>query len=274
MFFTAGITAKVGGAVARGLPGAGREVRALVGDGARATEWSDRGVELHEGDLTDVDFLAVALEGVEVAFLMQPTPFGASPGFPEARALNASIMEALRRARPPRLVVLSSVGSEQSSGLGNITRTHMLEEDLAHVTVPIALVRAGGFMENTLASLGRAAEAGVFDSFCQPVDRAVPMIAAQDIGAEVARLVTGAPWEGRRIVELGSPATANDIAAAMGEALGVMGPPPDHAANWAEMQDGYNSGWIASGRPGTKAVAGTTTPAQVFAQAHPGHGRG
>ena len=31
--------------------------------------------------------------------------------------------------------------------------------------------------------------------------------------------------------------------------------------------DGFNSGWIAFGVPGTEPVAGTTTAAQVFAQA-------
>lgn len=285
MFFVAGITGKVGGATARKLLEGGREVRALVRDRAKAAEWSDKGVELCEGDLTDASALADALQGVEGAFLMQPTPMGVSPGFPEATALNASIKEALRRSPPPRLVVLSSVGSEQASGLGNITQTHLLEEALADVEFPIAFVRAGALIENYLASLGRAADTGVFDSFLQPVDRAFPMVATQDVGAEVARLLTATPWKGRRVIELGSPVTPNDIAAAMGEALGrevvarpiarehwdsalgAMGLPPDKAGNWAEMQDGFNSGWIDFGVPGTEPVAGTATPAQVFAQA-------
>lgn len=191
---------------------------------------------------------------------MQPTPMGVSPGFPEATALNAAIVEALRRAPPPRLVVLSSVGSEQSSALGNITQTHLLEEALADVAVPVAFVRAGALIENYLASLRRAADTGVFDSFLQPVDRAFPMVATRDVGAEVACLLTASPWEGRRVIEMGRSMSPNDIAAAMGEALGrevvarsiprerwdatigAMGLPPDKAGNWAEMEDGFNSG--------------------------------
>ena len=167
----------MGGAAARRLLDEGCEVRALVRDRAKAAAWSRRGVELREGDLTDAIALADALRDVEGAFLMQPTPLGVSPGFPEATALDASMTEALRRSPPPRLVVLSSVGPEQASGLGNITQTHLLEQALADVAFPIAIVRAGALLENYLASLGRAAETGVFDSFLQPVDRAFPRVA-------------------------------------------------------------------------------------------------
>ena len=209
---------------------------------------------------------------------MQPTPLGVSPGFPEATTLNAGIKEALRRSPPPRLVVLSAVGSEQASGRGNITQFHMLEETLSDVGFPIAFVRAGALIENFLASLGKAAESGVFDSSLQPVDRAFPMAAIQDMGAEVAHLLTAAPWEGRRAVELGSRVTPYDIATAMSEALGrevvvrpiarehwnavlgAMNLTSDQAGNWAEMQDGFNSGWIDFDVPGAESVAGITKP--------------
>ena len=92
---------------------------------------------------------------------MQPTPFGVTPNFPEARAINASIIKALRQAPPPRLVVLSSVGSEQPSGLGNITQTHLLEEDLRDLTFPVAIVRAGAFLENNLGALSQGRGTGV-----------------------------------------------------------------------------------------------------------------
>ncbi|CAA9555075.1 MAG: hypothetical protein AVDCRST_MAG86-143 [uncultured Truepera sp.] len=283
MFFVSGITGKVGGAAAQRLLDEGYTLRALVRDSQKAAAWSRQGVEVRQGDLTDADAVAAALEGVEGAFVMQPTPVAVSPDFPEAKALNASLLEALRRS-PPRLVVLSSVGSEQSSGLGNITQTHLLEEALGDLPFPIAFVRAGAFLENNLHALERAAATGWFDSFLQPADRPFPMIATTDIGHEVARLLI-AGWSGKKIVELGSPVSPNDLARAMGETLGRevkarpipreawtatltgMGLPGDKIGNWAEMQDGFNSGWIDFGVPGTQPVAGTLTPAEVFAQA-------
>lgn len=285
MFFVSGITGKVGGAAARKLLENGFKIRTVVRDPQKAAEWSKQGVEVRQGDLTDAAAVAQALDGVEGAFLMQPTPFGVSPEFPEAKALNASFVEALRRTPPPRLVVLSSVGSEQTSGLGNITQTHLLEEELQNVSFPIAFVRAGGFIENNVPAIERAASTGWFESFLQPTDREFPMVATADIGAEIARLLMGDSWSGRKIVELGSRYTPNDLAQAMSETLGqpvkaraiprehwtatleAMGMPPEKIGNWEAMQDGFNSGWIDFGRPDTEPVAGTTTPAEVFAGA-------
>ena len=284
MFFIAGITGRVGGEAARRLLEQGRSVRALVRDPAKAADWSDRGVDVREGDLTDAEALTAALEDVDGAFVMQPTPALVEPGFALARSITSGICEALGRTQPPRLVVLSSVGSEQPSGLGNITQTHLLEKALASLTFPIAIVRAGAFIENNLGALDRVAATGRFDSFLQPIDRTFPMVATADIGKEVAALLTNG-WTGRWVIELGSRLSPADLARGMAEALGrpveahaiprerwpdtlgAMGFPEGKTGLWEEMQDSFNTGWIDFGVPGTVAIVGETTPAQVFAHA-------
>jgi len=281
MYFVAGITGQVGGAVARVLLAHGKQVRALVRDPQKATQWAVQGVELRQGDLADPAAVEGALQGVEAAFLMQPTPFGVTPDFTGAKAINASLSAALSRVAVPRVVVLSSIGSEKRSGLGNITQTHLLEQSLASINSPLAIVRAGAFLENSVASIERAASTGIFDSFLQPTNRAVPMISAEDIGREAARLLLEG-WQGRPIIELGSLVSPDDLAAALSQALGKpvaaraiprehwtaalqsMGLPPDMAGPWAEMQDGFNSGWISFGQPGTTPVAATLRPIDVF----------
>lgn len=284
MFFVAGISGQIGGAAARALLAAGKQVRSLVRDPGKNDAWANQGVELRLGDLTDADALAYALDGVEGAFLMQPTPIGVTRDFPEAHALTDAIVTALDRSSPPRAVVLSSVGSEQRHGLGNITQTHMLEQALDRFTFPLAIVRAGALLENNLQALGRARDTGTFASFLQPVDRPFPMAATADVGAEVARLLVEG-WNGRRVVEVGSYYTPTQIARAIGEAvgkpvearaiprnewngvLGQMGLTPEQAANWEEMQDGFNAGWINFGAAGAVSVAGSTSPATVYAEA-------
>ena len=47
--------------------------------------------------------------------------------------------------------------------------------------------------------------------------------------------------------------------------LRAMGLEDDKAAMWAEMQDGFNSGHIDFGVPGTEQVPSSTRPEEVFA---------
>ena len=285
MFFVAGITGQVGGAAARALLAMGKDVRTLVRDPDKATEWGQSGVELRIGDLGNTAALGAALEGVEAAFLLIPPIMPPSPDFAEAGAIIAALKQALNATPPHRLVCLSSVGSEQPHGLGFITQTHLMEQAFADLPFPIAFVRPGSFYENAAPALGRAAETGVFDSFMQPVDKPFPMAATVDIGTEVARLLIDG-WSGdRHIVELGSYVTPAEVAAAMAEvleapvtaravprdrwdvALDAMGLPAGAIGLSNEMNDGLNSGWIDWRGGDAERVEGTTPPAHVFAMA-------
>ena len=285
LYFVSGITGHVGGAAARTLLEQGHQLRSLSRDPSKAGEWTQKGVDVRQGEFTDAAAVASAMEGVDGAFLMLPPFMAPEPGFPEARAMIAGLVEALQTAPPPRLVVLSSIGSQQKHGLGMITSTHLMEEALGDPPFPTAFVRAGSFLENYAHSLPSAAETGIFHSFWVPTDRPYPMIASADIGAEVAKLLAG-EWAGRRIIELGTRRTPDELAAAMAEVLGrpveakavpreqwpavlaEMGFPPRGVLMYAEMVDGCNSGWIDFGEPGTESVAGTTTPAEVFVKAN------
>ena len=283
MFLITGITGKVGGAAARHLLNKGKQVRALVRDPAKAAAWSAKGVELVQGDWTDFVAMTQALSGVEGAYLMMPPIQTPSRDFREAKAVIASYKEALAKSPPPRLVVLSSMGSEKSSGLGLITATHLIEQALGDVPFPVAFVRAGSFFENYLFGL-QAAQGGTLPIFYAPTDRKLPMIATEDIGAEIARLLT-TEWTGKRIIELGSMVSADDLAVAIGQALGrdvkaqaiprqawagalqQMGMPAGSTWAFEEMVEGVNSGWIGLGVEGTERVEGTTSAKDVFAAA-------
>ena len=287
MFFVAGITGNVGGAAARRLLEQGHTVRSLVRNPAKAAKWSEQGVDVRQGDFNDASALAGALEGVEGAYLMLPPSLAPAPGFSEYKAMIASFREALHLAPPPRLVVLSSIGSEKTSGLGLITATHLLEEGLDGLPFPTAFIRAGSFLENYIGGMQGAAATGIFHSFWQPTDRPVPTIATADIGNLAANLLVEG-WSGKKIVELGSPVSPDDLARAMGEALGrpveaqavprerwtatfeSFGMPPGTSGAYEEMVDSFNSGWIHFGVPGTEPVEGTITPAQFFAQVKQG----
>ena len=280
MYLITGITGKVGGAAARHLLAAGKQVRALVRDEAKAAAWADKGVEIVKGEWEDADVLAQALEGVEGAYLMMPPSQTPSPDFRESKALIAGYRQALAKNAPPKVVALSSMGSQQSSGLGLITSTHLLEEGLRDLPFAKAFVRAGGFYENFLFGL-QVAQGGSLPTFYSPTDKELPMVATEDIGAEVAKLLTG-EWSGTRVVELGSMVSSDEVAAAIGKVIGRevkaqavpraawsgalegMGLPKGSTWGYEEMMDGVNSGWIGFGVEGTERVEGTTSAEQVY----------
>ena len=285
MFLVMGITGKVGGATARHLLAQGKQVRALVRDRAKAASWTDQGVELVDGDWNDADAIGRALEGVDGAFVMLPAVWTPSPDFREAKGVTANYVEALTKAPPPRVVALSSMGANRTSGLGMITSLSLLEQGLRGLTLPVAYVRAGAFFENFLYGL-QIAQGGALPVFYSPTNRKSAMVAANDIGAEIATLLTGPVWPGHRDIELGSMVSADEVAAQLGDvmqidvkaiavpraewpaALEQFGIPKGQTGPAEAMFEAVNAGWTDLKVDGAEHVAGTTSPRDVFSAAH------
>jgi uncharacterized protein YbjT (DUF2867 family) len=284
MFLVTGITGNVGGATARHLLAQGNKVRALVRDRQKAATWADQGVELVDGDWTDAAAIQRALDGVQGAFLMLPAVWAPSPDFKEARGVIANYVTALTQAAPPRVVALSSMGANRTSGLGMITALSLLEQGFHDLTSPVAFVRAGGFFENFLYGL-HVAQGGTLPVYYNPTNRKSTMVASNDIGAEVATLLTGPAWSGHRVIELGSMVSADEVAAQLGEvmkrdvkafavpragwpaAFEQFGIPKGQTGPAEAMFEAINAGWMDLGVEGTEQVAGTTSAREVFAVA-------
>jgi uncharacterized protein YbjT (DUF2867 family) len=284
MFLVTGITGNVGGATARHLLARGQTVRALVRDRQKAAIWADQGVELVDGDWNDAAAIQRALDGVQGAFLMLPAVWAPSPDFKEAKSVIANYVTALTQAAPPKVVALSSMGANRTSGLGMITALSLLEQGFRDLTSPIAFVRAGGFLENFLYGL-HVAHGGTLPVYYNPTNRKSTMVATNDIGAEVATLLAGPAWSGHRVIELGSMVSADEVAAQLGEvmqrdvkALAVpragwpaafeqFGIPKGQTGPAEAMFEAINAGWMDLGVKGTEQVAGTTSAREVFAGA-------
>jgi uncharacterized protein YbjT (DUF2867 family) len=284
MFLVMGITGNVGGATAEHLLARGKEVRALVRNREKASSWANRGVELVDGDWNDSAAIERALKGVEGAFVMLPAVWTPSPDYKEAKGVIANYVEALTKAAPPRVVALSSMGANRNSGLGMITALSLLEQGFRDLISPIVFVRAGGFFENFLYGL-HAAQGGTLPVYYNPTNRKSTMVATDDIGAEVAMLLTGTAWSEHRVVELGSMVSADEVAAQLGEvmqrdvkafavpragwaaAFQQFGIPKGQTGPAEAMFDSVNAGWMDLGVQGTEHVAGTTRARDVFAAA-------
>ena len=277
MYAIMGVTGQVGRAAANHLLNGGHAVRAIVREPSKAAEWIARGAETVVADWSDSMALTHAFAGAESVFVMLPANFAPAPGFPEVHQLLQSLTAALRRAQIPRVVALSSVGAQHPRGLGLITQLHWLEQALDALPLPCAHIRAAWFMENLQWDLASAAATGHYASHLQPLDRAIPMIATDDIGRVVAQTLREV-WNGRRVIELESRTRYRplDMAQALARACGrevqavaipreewltrfeSEGTPAERAMPRVEMLDGFNSGWIDFEHANAEHVRGST----------------
>ncbi|MDR5760955.1 NmrA family NAD(P)-binding protein [Caballeronia sp. LZ035] len=280
MYVITGITGQVGGALGHALLQQGKAVRAVVRDAQKGAAWAARGCEIALATMTDADALTRAFEGAEAVFLLPPSEFDPQPGFPEAREVIDTIVAAVARARPGRIVCLSTVGA-QATQTNLLTQRTLLEEALRQQPVPVTFLRPAWFMENCAWDVASARDEGIVRSFLQPADHAIPMVATDDIGQLAARLMQE-EWQGARVVELEGPARVRpvDIAAAFSDVLGkpvrVESVPRDtwealftsqgmrYPLPRIRMLDGFNEGWIDFEGHREDIVKGTTPLVDVL----------
>jgi len=282
MFVINGITGKVGGRVADILLEAGLPVRALVRSVDKGASWKARGCEIAlVPDAADAQSLAQAFAGATGVFLMNPPNYDSERDFPDIQRSAKASAEAIAKAKPDKIVFLSTIGAHVQE-FNLLNRSTLFEQMLANAAVPVAFLRPAWFMENAAWDLA-AARSGRIESYLQPLDRKIDMVSTKDIGRAAADLLRE-DWSGVRIVELSGPQkySPRDEAAAFAAALGrdvkVVEVP---RAEWEQrfrregmqhpearirMLDGFNEGWIDFQCEGTERRTGTVELAQVLSE--------
>jgi len=272
MFAITGITGKVGGGVARNLLAQGHKVRAVVRNAEKAQPWIAQGCEVAIASVEDTSALTAAFRGTEGVFLMTPPEYDPEPGFPQTRLAAAAIQHAIEAGRPGKVVFLSTVGAQvvEPNLLNN---SKITEEMLRTTSAPVTLLRAAWFMENAAWDV-EAARRGAIQSFLEPLDHPIPMVASADI-AQTATALLQERWEGVRVVELEGPRrySAGDLAAGFSAVLGIpvlanvvarntwetlfRAQGMKHPMPRMRMLDGFNQGWIDFERQGAEHRTGT-----------------
>jgi NAD(P)H dehydrogenase (quinone) len=220
MYAITGISGKVGGALASALLASGQRVRAVVRDADKGKVWAERGCEVALATMQDATSLAAAFEGADGVFILPPSEFDPSPGFPEALTVIDAVKRALETASPPKVVCLSTVGA-QASQPNLLTQRTLMEMVLGTLPMPITFLRPAWFLDNVAWDVAPARDSGLIQSFLQPLDRSIPMVATADVGRVACELIVDR-GAGRRIVELEGPSRVSprDIAKSFSRALG------------------------------------------------------
>jgi len=218
MFVIMGVTGRVGGAALEALKHRGIPLRAVARDPARA---QGLGVETVRGDASQTESLVAAFAGAQAAFVMLVPPHQAQDVVADSRVMAQSIADAVRTARVPHVVALSSIGAHLGEGNGIVQVLHDFEAALADAAPSLVFLRPGEFLENWAGMLPVAREAGVLPSGKAALDKRHEAVSALDVGRVAAELLLD-PREGTRIVDLAGPApcSAHDAAAVLSRLLG------------------------------------------------------
>jgi len=240
-------------------------VRVIGRNPASLAPLQQLGAQLAIGDAQDAAFLTRAFAAASAVYAMIPPDYGAADMRRSQALFGTAIAGALARSGVPRVVNLSSIGAELPAGTGPIVGLHEQEQRLdALPGLDLLHLRPGYFMENHLHAAAAVAALGVYPSLERP-DVAVPMVAAADIAAVVARELVEP--RARGVLHLHAPRrySFEQAAAILGSAIGrpalryvqaqpdqglaallQLGFSPDAAARMAEM-----ARWLSAGTPAT-----------------------
>jgi uncharacterized protein YbjT (DUF2867 family) len=225
MFAITGATGHTGNVAAKTLLARGHKVRVIGRSADRLKPLAEAGAEPFVADITDTKRLAEAFRGVEGIYAMvPPNPTGNDFRAFQERVSDA-IASAVTNSKVMFVVSLSSVGADKSSGTGPVVGLHNLEERLNRIPDTNVLhLRAGYFMENTLAQIGAIKAMGKAVGPLRP-DLKLPMIATRDIGAVAAERLLQLNFNGKQTRELLGQRDLNmtEAASIIGKAIGKPG---------------------------------------------------
>ena len=277
MYAVIGITGQVGRVAANLLLEKNLPVRAVLRNPVKGGEWKNKGTEVAIAELHDAASLENAFKNTSGVFVMTPPLFDSNDPLNDHNRMLDALVTAIKRAKPEKVVYLSSVGAHLENGTGAIRKLYDMEQAFKTLDIPTASIRAAWFMENFQGSIAYAKESGKLPSFLNPLDLSIPMVSATDIGKLAADLLEE-NWKGHRILELSGPCSysANDVAYVLSYRLNrpvraEAIPAEQYATTYesfgftsaasqlmAEMNEGFNQKHITFEKTGQEQVAGKT----------------
>jgi uncharacterized protein YbjT (DUF2867 family) len=276
MYTILGATGNIGKKIVETLAAQGEKVRMVARSEGRLRPLVGKYAEAFAGDILDTEFLTQALTGADAVFTLIPPNYTAGDFLSYADKVGESIAKALQNAKIARVVNLSSVGGELSSGTGPITGLHRQEERLNRIKgLTVVHLRAAYFMENLLGSIGLIRTKGINGGAVRG-DLRMPMIATRDIAAFAAERLLKRDYVGTSTAYLLGPRdlTQAEATTTIGIKIGLpnlqyvtfpyaeaekgliaAGLSPDMSRLYVEMGRAFNEGRIA-----VKRENGISTP--------------
>jgi uncharacterized protein YbjT (DUF2867 family) len=222
MYVVTGASGHTGSVVARTLLKNGAKVRVIGRNPEHLKGLAAEGAEPFAADLTDVSRVTEAFAGAKGVYVMMPPNLTS----PDLRAFQNHVADAIAAAIKAsgvtHAVTLSSIGADKTDRTGPVVGLHYLEQQLNGIDgLNVLHLRAGYFMENTLAQIGIIQKMGMAVGPLRS-DLKLPMIATQDIGEAAANALLTLDFRQKQTRELlgQRDISMGNVAQIVGRAIG------------------------------------------------------
>ena len=225
MITVMGATGRTGRRIVEQLCKRGERVRALGRSAEKLAALKALGADVMAGDAIDSDYLARAFRGADAIYTLLPYEVHRPDYYATQDRQGEAIAAAIRASGVRRVVFLSALGAELSSGSGMILSMHAQEERLKRIDgLETFCLRPGSFFENFHGAMALIKHEGIN---CDAVrsDLPVPMIGTQDIADAAVSALMDRDWHGHVIRELLGPRDISYAEATrlIGERIGQPG---------------------------------------------------
>jgi len=213
-------TGNIGSKIVKNLVVAGIRPVVIARDPAKIDAVYHPFLEIIQGDLLDGKSLATATKGADALFWLSPPLYSQANPVGHYESLGKAAVEAIESENIARVVHLSSVGAEHTSGIGLISGLARNEVALNSTSAAIRHLRAGFFFENFLMQLDPLRAGQYYTNL--PLDHPMAFIATQDIADNATSWLLQSGWTGNeiRFVTGQKPLTTREAVAAVSEGLG------------------------------------------------------
>ncbi|HEV7317336.1 MAG TPA: NAD(P)H-binding protein [Ensifer sp.] len=200
MFAIVGAAGKVGFSTARALAEAGLPVRAVLRDPEKAGRLRAIGCEVAIADLRDPAALGAAIAGAEAVQVILPPPLLAEDAPHAMRMAADSMVEALGKVSPNRVLAISDYGAHVADDIGMPTMYRMFEERLRTLGMQKIVLRSAEHMEGWARYIPVASATGVLPSLHGDVEKPFATVSTADVGLMAADLLRGRGADGSELI--------------------------------------------------------------------------
>lgn len=192
-----GATGTIGSFVCNQLKEANAEFIALVRSEKKAKPLNEKGIKTVIGDLSDINSLEKALQGIEKVFLLSVTS-------PDSPTLQGNLVKVAKEKDVKHIVKVSVRGADLDSDIG-ILRYHALtEKEILDSGITYTFLQPHSFMQNLVFDAESIKNQNAI--FAPMGDGKIGMVDARDIAAVAVKALTEDGHEGKTYVLTGAKA--------------------------------------------------------------------